>query len=136
MDKNRFITVAAGLAAFCCPTWARAACACVIECSKRHCSCVAPVGFVDGSCESKKIRQHDFVLLRECVALSCECGLFRCRVKAAIASTAFGWVQGRSAKANSDGWDRRGLKQPIAEFTEALVVNHNRRQAFLGVWLK
>ena len=136
MAVHRLITVAAGFAALCCPAWARASLCRADDCSKGKCSCVSRVG--DGCCAGDgKFGQLDLCdQVKGGVAHRCDCVLSCCIIEAPIASTPLrlGHEQTGALALNEPAG--RGLPNLVAEIQTTSGFSHNRRQAYLGVWLK
>lgn len=136
MVANRLITVAAGLTALCCPTWAKASLCYRNDLSECRCSCVSQGCHRHSACDAKKSRADLHGSVRGASVHRCGCVICSCPIEGSVNASVLRWDQGQPVILVYHLRAESLVKKQVAQVTKKLVYSHNRRQACLGVWLK
>ena len=133
---NRLITVAAGLAALCCPTWANASLCHRNDCRTGRCSC-APRGCDDRSaCDANQSQPVLCESITGGSAHRCGCVFCSCPIEGSVNASVLSGDQGQSVHLQCNLCSQSLFKKQVAQGKKTSVPSHNQRQACLGVWLK
>ena len=136
MVANRLITVAAGLAALCCPTWANASLCHRNDCRTGRCFRV-PRGCDDRS--ACGANQRRAVLCDSVTGGSAHrCGRVFCGypIDGSVNAFVLSGDQGQAVNLQCNLCSQSVFKKQVGQVKKSSVPSHNRRQACLGVWLK
>ena len=136
MVANRLITVAAGLAALCCPTWANASLCYGNDCRAGRCSRV-PRGCDDRSaCGVNRSRTVLCDSVSGGSAHRCGCIFCSCPIEGPVIASVLSGDQGQAVNLQCNLCSQSLFKKQVGQVKKTSVPSHNRRQACLGVWLK
>ena len=136
MVSDRLITVAAGLVAFCCPTWANASLCRGSNCSKGRCCCLPQHCDDRGACGANQTRSVLCDSVTGGSAHRCGGVLCSCPREGYVNASVSSWDQGQAADLQCNLRSQSLFKKQVGQVKETSVPSHNRRQACLGVWLK
>ena len=136
MLANRLITVAAGLAGLCCPTWANASLCHENDCRTGRC-CRVSRGCDDRSaCGANQSR----TVLCDSVSggSAHRCGGVFCSwpIEGTVIGSVLSGHQGQAVILQCNLCSQSLFKKQVGQVKKTSVPRHNRRQACLGVWLK
>lgn len=136
MFANRLITVAAGLAALCCPTWASACLCHGSDCGEGRCSCVSQGCNGRSACNANQSRAVLSDSVRGGSAHRCGCVFCSCPIEGSVNASVLSGDQGQAVNLQCNLCSQSLFKKQVGQVQKTSVPSHNRRQACLGVWLK